>query len=256
MAELARLTWPQAEQALRSASLAVIPVGSCEQHGPHLTLDTDLAIAAALADRLVADLGDEAVLCPPVAYGLSEHHMAFPGTMTLRPGTFIALFSDLVESLGAWGVRRILVVNGHGGNIDALRLVSRNARRDQGTLLAAIMWARLAAPEIAERAHGPGYGHACEIETSVAMSLVPDRVDQDRIGPPGSRRSADPLTDPPAAPVDLAVWTEEWSGDGALGDPTKASREMGDELVDIAYTRALAFARRFARQALPEGRRR
>lgn len=179
--------------------------------------------------------------------------MAFPGTITLRPDTFTAVIADLVESLATWGVRRVLVVNGHGGNIDALRLASREARRDQGSLLAAVMWARLASAEISDRAESGLYGHACEIETSVAMSLVPDRVHPELISPPGRRSSVDPFTDPGAGLVDQAVWTQEWTDDGALGDPTKATPELGEELVAIAYHRAISFARRFARQALPRG---
>jgi creatinine amidohydrolase len=252
--ELARLTWQEAEQALRGAKLALVPVGSLEQHGPHLALDTDTAVAQALADRLQSDLGDDAVLCPPVTYGLSEHHMAFPGTMTLRPDTLIAVFGDLIESLAVWNLRRVLVINGHGGNIDALRLVSRNARRDQGSLVAAIMWAVLAAPEIAARAQSPQYGHACEIETSVAMDLIPDRVRPDLIAGPGRRRSADSFTDPPRNLVDQAVWMEEWTDDGALGDPSLASAAMGKELVEVIYERALGFARRFSQRELPEAR--
>jgi len=251
MSELARLTWEEAEEAIRKAKLALVAVGSLEQHGPHLTLDTDLAVAQTLAERLHAELGDDAVLCPPIPYGLSEHHMSFPGTMTLRPDTLVAVFADLVESLATWGLRRVLVVNGHGGNIDALRLVSRNARRDQRSLVAAIMWAVLAAPEIAIRAHSPRYGHACEIETSVAMDLIPDRVRHDRIGRPGGRRSSDELTDPPRPLVDQAVWLEEWTDDGALGDPSLATPELGKELVEVFYERALAFALRFATQELP-----
>ena len=145
MTILARLTWRDAEAALARARLALVPVGSLEQHGPHLTLDTDLAVAEAFAQRLDVELGDDALLCPPLPYGLSEHHLAFPGTITLRPDTFIGVLLDLVESLAHWGLRRVLVVNGHGGNIDALRLVSGQARRDHGSLVAAVMWARLAA---------------------------------------------------------------------------------------------------------------
>ena len=135
-----RLTWRDAEALARS----LVPVGSVEQHGPHLTLDTDLAVADAFARRLDADLGDDALLCPPIAYGLSEHHLGFPGSLTLRPDTFIGLLLDVIESLAHWDLQRVLVVNGHGGNIDALRLVSGQARRDLGSLVAAVMWAQLA----------------------------------------------------------------------------------------------------------------
>lgn len=252
MPELARLTSTEAEEAIRAARVAIVPVGSLEQHGPHLTLDTDMAVAQALAERLQSDLGEQAVLCPPVTYGLSEHHMGFPGTMTLTPATFLAVFEDIVDSLAIRGLRRVLVINGHGGNIDALRLVSRSARRDHGSLVASIMWATLANSEIADRARSPQYGHACEIETSVVMDLAPDRVRHDRIESPGGRRSADPLTDPPRGLVDQAVWMEEWSDDGALGDPSLASAEIGKELVEIIHERAVSFARRLAERALPE----
>ena len=251
MTILARLTWRDAEAALARARLALVPVGSLEQHGPHLTLDTDLAVAEAFAQRLDVELGDDALLCPPLPYGLSEHHLAFPGTITLRPDTFIGVLLDLVESLAHWDLRRVLVVNGHGGNIDALRLVSGQARRDHGSLVAAVMWARLAADEIAGQVDSPSYGHACEVETSVVMALAPDRVFSERIGGPAGRRSFDPLTDPPHALVDQATPMEAWTDDGALGDPTRASADFGAAVVDTAYRRALEFARRFAEQPVP-----
>ncbi len=253
MPELARLTWPEAKEALAQARVAVLPVGSCEQHGPHLTLDTDARIAVAWAQRLAGDLGPAAILCPPLGYGLSEHHMAFPGTLTLRPDTFLGFLADVVESLVRWGIRRVLVVNGHGGNVDAIRLAARAARRQHGVLMAAVMWAQLAADDIAARARSVRYGHACEIETSVAMVLAPECVHRNRIAAPRPVRVADPLTDPPRACVDRPFSFEEWTEDGALGDPRLASEELGRELVEAAYEKALAFVRRFAEEAAPEG---
>jgi creatinine amidohydrolase len=251
MTVLAKLTWPDAEQALARAHVALLPIGSVEQHGPHLALDTDLAVAEALAHRLEQDLGAAGLLCPALPYGLSEHHLAFPGTITLRPDTLASLVLDVVESLAHWGVRRVLVVNGHGGNIDGLRLVSRRARRDHRVLVAAVMWAQLAADEIAARVTSAAYGHACEIETSVVQVLAPDRLFGDRIAAPTGRRSADPATDPPRAMVDQAVWMDEWTSDGALGDPRLASAELGHAVVEVAYRRAVEFARRFGTARLP-----
>ena len=253
MRELARLTWPQAREALVQARLAVVPTGSCEQHGPHLALDTDTAIAEELARRLADALGEKALLCPPLAYGLSEHHMGFPGTVTLRPSTFVGLLSDLVESLAHWGLRRILVVNGHAGNIDGIRLAARSARRDHRSLLAGLIWIQLAADEIAERVTSERYGHACEVETSVAMVLAPTSVYREAIGPPATQRSSSPLTDPPWSKVDRATWFQEWTESGALGDARLASTEFGEAVVDVAFSRALAFAERFADETLPEG---
>jgi creatinine amidohydrolase len=251
MTLLSRLTWRDADTALARARLGLLPVGSLEQHGPHLTLDTDLAVADALATRLDSELAEDALLCPPIPYGLSEHHLAFPGTITVRLDTFVDLLLDVVESLAHWGLRRVLVINGHGGNIDALRLVSAKARRDHGSLVAAVMWALLAADEIAGRVDSPSYGHACEVETSVVMALAPDRVYSDRISGPVGRRSVDPLTDPPRSMVDQATPMDAWTDDGALGDPRRASLEFGEALVATAHRRALEFARRFVDQPLP-----
>lgn len=254
MNELARMTTEDAARALGTARLAIIPVGSLEQHGPHLTLDTDSAVAEAFARRIASELGEDAVLCPTIGYGLSEHHLGFAGTLTLRSDTFLAMIGDLLDSLAHHGVRRVLIVNGHGGNIDALRLAGRTARRDRGMLVASLMWATIAADAAAEVAHSPAYGHACEVETSLALALIPDRVRSERIGAPAPTHSVDELTDPPRPLVDEAVWLEQWSEDGALGDPRLATEEAGRRIVEVATERALAFARRLADRALPEMR--
>lgn len=242
--ELARLTWPEARDALAQARLALVPVGSCEQHGPHMTLDSDLAIADGFARRLAAELGDDAVLCPAVPYGLSEHHLAFAGTLTLRPGTLLAVVRDVVESLAHWDMRRVVLVNGHGGNVDALRLAAREAARDGHALVGAVMWAVLAADAVAARAAGPRYGHACEIETSVALALAPQAVRSERFATPAPPPAAEPLAEPQGARFDVPVPFEAWTTDGALGDPSRATREIGEEIVAVALERAVALARR------------
>jgi creatinine amidohydrolase len=245
------MTWTEAEVALDAARLVILPTGSIEQHGPHLTLETDTVIAASLASGLAEELGTEAVLLPRLDYGLSEHHLRFPGTLTLRPESYLRLLADIVESLVHWGQRRLLIVNGHGGNIDALRLVSRSARRDQGALVASVMWAQIAADEIASRVHSASYGHACESETSVAMAIAPEVVRPDAIGEPGERYSVDRLTDPPGAIVDQTVMLHQWSSDGALGVPRLATTEQGQAIVDTVLVRTLDFARRLMDQPLP-----
>jgi creatinine amidohydrolase len=119
-------------------------------------------------------------------------------------------------------------------------------------LVASLMWATIAAEAAAEAAHSPAYGHACEVETSLALALIPDRVRSERIGAPAPTHSVDELTDPPRPLVDEAVWLEQWSEDGALGDPRLATKEAGRRIVEVATERALAFARRLADRPLPE----
>lgn len=243
MNELAQMTTIEAEEALSRAGLAVIAVGSLEQHGPHLPLMTDSAVAEALADRIADELGDDAVLLPPIGYGLSEHHLGFAGTITLRTDTMLGLFADIFESLRHHGLRRVLVVNGHGGNVDVIRLAARNARRDHGMMVASVMWAVVAADLARERATGPAYGHACEIETSVMMALLPGEVRTDRIVP-GGRYTHDELTEPPGGSVDEPVWLHEWSDDGAIGHPDRANEDVGAEIVEQVVERAVGYARR------------
>jgi creatinine amidohydrolase len=244
--ELSRLTTEEAAAALARARVAVLPVGATEQHGPHLELCTDIAIAEGFARRLTADLGDDAVLCPPLAYGLSEHHLHFAGTLTLRPATFTAVLSDIVESLAVHGIRRLLVINGHGGNIDAVKLAARQARRDQNVLVAHLCWARLASDVIrAEMAGEARYNHACQIETSIAMALVPQIVRPDRITEAALVSRRDPYTEPHDGVVDVPIWFHEWTANGALGEPRAASAELGERIVATAHERSLGFARRF-----------
>src|SRR5690606_18689715 len=119
-------------------------------------------------------------------------------------------------------------------------------------LVAAFMWATLAADAAGEVAVSPSYGHACEVETSVAMALFPDRVRNDRIGAPAARHSVDPLTDPPRAGIDESIWLHEWTDDGALGDPRQASAAKGHDLIETVIDRAADFARRLAERPLPD----
>lgn len=252
MNELALMTTIEAEQALSKARLAVVPVGSLEQHGPHLPLMTDSAVAEALARRIANELGDDAVLLPPIGYGLSEHHLGFAGTITLRPNTMLGLLADIFESLRHHGLKRALVVNGHGGNIDLIRLAARTARRDHGMMVASVMWAVVAADIARERASSPAYGHACEIETSVMMALLPDEVRRDSIVV-GGRHTHDELTEPPGGSVDEPVWLHEWSDDGAIGRPDLANEDDGAEIVGQVVERVVGYGRRMI-QREPEGR--
>jgi creatinine amidohydrolase len=242
-AELSKMTWRDAESALARARVALVPVGSTEQHGPHMTLDTDSAIAEAFARLLGDALGGDAILCPTIRLGMSEHHLAFAGSLSLRAPTLLGLIEDVVESLAHHGLKRVLLVNGHGGNQDALRLAARQAARDTTNEVAAVMWAALAADLIVERAATTFHSHACDIETSVALAIAPHVVLSDRIEAP-SPPSSDALAEPRSR-YDVPVRFEQWTANGAIGDPRRATRELGEEIVALSLERALQFAHRF-----------
>lgn len=248
MHELRQMTWRDAKAAFATARVALVPVGSTEQHGPHMTLDTDSAIADAFARKIGEALGDAAVLCPTINLGMSEHHLAFAGTLTLRAPTLLGLIADVVESLAHHGLRRVLLVNGHGGNQDALRLAAREASRNGTSEVAALMWAVLAADLIAQRAATNRHAHACDIETSVALAIAAHVVLPDRIEPPAPLPTERPLAEP-GGRYDIPVKFENWTTNGALGDPRLATRELGEEIVALALGRAVEFTQRFIGKA-------
>ncbi|WP_166352644.1 creatininase family protein [Phytoactinopolyspora limicola] len=243
---LADLTTEDAAAAQQVAKVAILPVGAIEQHGPHLSVLTDARIAEAFAHRLGTELGTDAIICPLMPYGLSEHHERFAGTLTLTPSTFIGVVLDLVASLKTQGLAKVIVVNGHGGNVEALTLVARRARSEFDVLVASMMWAKLAKDVCAEEAVGPAYGHACELETSLAMVLAPELLKVDRVTSAGVR--SDIYSDSaPHGYVDVAVRFDELTSDGVYGDPTQASPEIGERILDTAVARALTFSRHFIR---------
>ncbi len=129
--ELAHITSAEAAATLARAAVAILPVGAAEQHGPHLTLETDTAIAHRLAISLARRLYPRVVVAPLVSFGVS-HHLGCAGTLTLAPETFIAVVLDLVRSLKHHGVRRFFIIDGHAGNQGALEVLMTKLRFEQG----------------------------------------------------------------------------------------------------------------------------
>lgn len=117
--QLSLSTWPEVEQYLTRSTAIILPVGSTEQHGPTGVIGTDAICAEVIAAGVGAAAG--VLVAPVIPVGMAQHHMAFPGTMTLRPTTLIAVVCDCVRSLQGHGFRRFFVVNGHGGNIASLQ---------------------------------------------------------------------------------------------------------------------------------------
>lgn len=117
---------------LPEIELAVVPVGACEQHGPNTTFNTDTARAYGFSKMIGERFGSQVLVCPPVPYGISVHHMAFPGTVTLRCETYINLLTDIAVALSKHGIRRIVFLNGHGGNSGSLSAVINILKYEHG----------------------------------------------------------------------------------------------------------------------------
>lgn len=208
--------------AMAPDALLVLPVGSTEQHGPHLATGTDALIAATIAERAAAAASrpDTILLAPTLAYGASDHHLPFGGTLSLGIATFQLVLKDLLASAASAGVRRIFVLNGHGGNAAACAIAVAEASRELDLVAATAMASDLVDPAEIE---GPLLGHAGSFETSLVLVLDSDRVRPDlaRPSPGGSAR---------ARPRGLVVgepgrWQEL---DGFTDCPDEASHERGE----------------------------
>lgn len=113
--KLSEMTWPQIEAYLKKSQKVIIPVGSTEQHGPSGLIGIDFLSAWAIADAVSEKT--QTLITPPLPFGMAVHHMAFPGSMTLSPLTYVTVIKELIESLSRHGFREFTVINGHGGNI-------------------------------------------------------------------------------------------------------------------------------------------
>jgi creatinine amidohydrolase len=122
--KLAELHWPEVKQLDREKIVALIPVGSMEQHGPHLPFSVDILASSRIAEDLEKRI-PEILLLPPLWAGVSAHHMDFPGSITLRAKVFIELLHDICASLHHHGFRRMVLLNGHGGNRSSLEVLGQ-----------------------------------------------------------------------------------------------------------------------------------
>lgn len=208
MTALDRAGWP--DLAGRDDLVLVVPLGSCEQHGPHLPFDVDTCVAAAVA-RAVADL-DHVVLGPAVPYGASGEHEGFPGTVSLGTEGLHLLLVELGRSASRWA-HRLLLVNGHGGNAAALLGAVRQLRSEGRD---AAWWPCAVAGSDA---------HAGRTETSMLLSLSPSRVREDR-AVAGRREPVGALM-----PELRAGGVSVVSPSGVLGDPAGATGAEGDRLI-------------------------
>lgn len=229
MSVLFEHTTATARELLDDAEVAVLPTGSTEQHGPALPLGTDFLAAEALA--YTVEDREDAVVLPTIPVGVSEHHRQFDGTLWTAPETFERYVGDIVSSVASHGVQKAVIVNGHGGNSDALSRAARRLREEGVAFAAPWNWWDGVAAEIADLFDGfPG--HADEVESSMMLSVAEDLVREDALGEAEADAGESWGLDVHGANVGFD--TIDFTESGAVGNPTDASREAGDELFDAA----------------------
>jgi creatinine amidohydrolase len=233
----ARLTAAEIGARAGGATVVLIPVASVEQHGPHLATGVDMWLAAEVAERAARRLhaaGTAALVTPCLWAGLAEHHMAFGGTVTLERDVFLGMLRGVARSVARHGFARIAIVNGHGGNVEAVSTAAIELTAALGVPVVGVTyWLANADTFGAILETQANVGHACEAETSMMMAVRPEEVRRENIArafprrvrsatPPGFRRQR-PFAD--------------MTDTGVIGDPRAASAEKGERLLEAASRR-------------------
>lgn len=208
-------------------ALVILPVGATEQHGRHLATGTDALVAATAAERAAAVAAGRAgrplVLAPTLPFGASDHHLSFGGTLSLTPETLLAVLLDLLRSVAAGGGRRVVLVNGHGGNVGVCHAAAAAASTRHGLAVAHVDYWRFAADDPS----GAVPGHAGEFETSLVAAVRPDAAGP---VPPRTRPLPETAAKPAGATVhDAALWA---SIDGYTDHPERATAADGAARLD------------------------
>jgi len=243
--QLTDLNWP-AIQALNKDTPVVFPVAALEQHGRHLPLFTDSLLLGEIVRRAADRLADRVLFAPLLWLGNSDHHLDFPGTLSAPPRAYLDVLSGLLENFIQHGFRRLVFMNGHGGNDVPGRQVvfevrQRHRQRNDLLLLFATYWQLGAKPWEADPSlQQHEMGHACEWETSMILRLAPKLV--------GALDKLDPVPFGSAfEPASRGWTTKDRTVMGHIGDPRAATAEKGEALFRVFTEDVVALLERVVR---------
>jgi len=231
------LSWTQVKNLPDKANTLMIqPIGAIEQHGPHLPLVVDSAIATAVVGKALSQLDTAipAYALPPLYYGKSNEHSDFPGTVTLSATTLMAVLTETAESLYRAGFRKLLLINGHGGQPQVLEIVARDLREQHRDFMVFPLFVWGAPHGVTDIVGAAEYEqgiHAGDVETSVMLALMPEQVTMDKTVrelpnsfPPGSLLSLE-------GRLPTAWVMSDLSQSGVVGDATVATAEKGEAIL-------------------------
>ena len=228
--EAERLTRPEALEVLLKRPLAILPIGATEQHGPHLPLGTDTFMAAEVARRLASRTGG--LLFPALPVGYSWVWRDIPGTLVIDEATLQQVIKDIVHNLHRQGVRTLVLVNGHGANESALKYAVRELADE--TPMKVLYFSYFnhfgdSEKQVIDSPKWHGMVHACEVETSLLLAVKPELCRMDR--------AVEEYPEVPPAYGVSALSLGSLSASGVFGDPTLATAEKGEKLIEAAVAR-------------------
>jgi len=249
---LNEMTWEDVKEAIEDNQVIVLPVGSTEQHGQHLPLDTDAFLCLSVAAEAAKRSG-HAIVAPPVVFGYSPHHMSFPGTITVDPHTLINLLVEVTLSLVHHGFKKVLLLNGHGGNRGPVATAASEAQEklNRKAKIAAASYFDFGIAKVSSTRDSEvgGMCHSCEYETSLELFLRPQLVRKEKIKrcmPPEVIKDYVSYDLLKPSIVNMTLDTKEISPEsGVCGDPTVASAEKGRIFFNAVVDDIAEFLKRF-----------
>jgi len=241
--------------------VAVVPLGSMEQHGHHAPLLTDTYLVTEVAERVEQSLGGQAYFLPTLWLGASDHHLDMPGTTSVPNHVYTLIIKNIVRSIGKAGFQRIFFLNGHGGNVtpgtQAITELANEAEEYNNIWMALASYWTIAAPAMTAEEHGmqtKQLSHACEYETSMMLFLHGEIMRMERVA------ASPPLVDSPffhsehRGRINVAKRMSTWTPTGAMGGPQHATPEKGESLLDAITDEVISFLKDFASwQHAPHG---
>jgi creatinine amidohydrolase len=247
---ISEMTWPEVKQIVEEKDAVIIPAGTTENNGPHLPLSLDSVVAYEICIRLSKETGIP--VAPLIPWGNSALFARYPGTIVIRSEILMELLKDICRSLGRHGFRRFLVLSPHLPNIWPFNIAGEAMRRE-GYLVLTLDWWRLQNKLCADLAEGKSFpmGHASELATSLLWALRPDlvRLDQMKAESPSNPFYLKYSSDYPM----LFMYNEmkQLSESGVFGDPSKASKEKGEEIIKRCMKYLIELCRDFQKAELP-----
>jgi creatinine amidohydrolase len=254
------LSYPSINQ--QKDTVILLPLGAIEQHGPHMAVSTDTDIVTYIARQAEFALPEQVLLCPTLPFGSSDHHLSFGGTISIGAELYTKVIVDLVGSLLQNGFRKIVLLNGHGGNItpvkQALAVLSKDYDLTSQPNIALVTYWELGGKPFAGEApmESPALSHACEYETSMMLHLFPEKVAMDK-----AQRALRPKSngyipwedDEAYRGVALFKQTAFISSNGSSGEPQLATAEKGKHLIGNAVEALVKFLGEFREWELMGG---
>ena len=227
------LTWTEAKEQALKGTVVVVPVGSTEEHGPHLPVCTDSLVATRIAGEACLRAG--AIVAPSVHYGYNEKELAFPGTVSVKTLTLQNYLFDIGNSLGRTGFKKVLFLNGHGWNSAIIVQVCHMLSEETDIWAAGLNYWEIVTDvltDLRQSAFPGGMSHACEGETSLFMYLDPGRTKMDRaineIGGISSKYAYNDMVKP--SPVFITPRFDELTTSGVIGEPLLATPAKGEAI--------------------------